>query len=84
MMKQKTNQKTSHSKSTKEEEKGSKRRVCMFCASGKDPDYKDFDVLKRFVSDRGRIAGRKRSNLCAKHQRRVATAIKRARHLGTL
>ena len=77
----KTSQKTSPSK---EEGTSAKRRSCVFCEIKKDPDYKDFESLRRFVTDRGRIVGRKRSNLCAKHQRRLAVAIKRARHLGTL
>lgn len=60
------------------------KKACMFCKGKTDPDYKDFETLGRFVNDRGRIAGRKRSGLCAKHQRRLAAAIKRARHLGLL
>lgn len=78
----KTSQKTSPSKV--EEEKQVKRRVCVFCEAKRDPDYKDFETLRRFVTDRDRIVGRKRSGLCAKHQRRVATAVKRAREIGTL
>lgn len=76
----KMSQKTSPSK----EEGAPVKRACMFCKGKIDPDYKDFATLQRFVNDRGRIAGRKRSGLCAKHQRRLAQAIKRARHLGLL
>ncbi len=79
MKKSKTSPKTSRSDSQKTEKRG-----CLFCTTKTTPDYKDVDVLKRFVSDRERIYGRKRSGLCAKHQRRVAVAIKRARHLGLL
>lgn len=78
MPKSKKTQKTSHSKTE------TTRRSCMFCDSKTEPDYKSVDVLSRFVNDRGRIVGRKRSGLCAKHQRRLAVAIKRARHLGLL
>jgi small subunit ribosomal protein S18 len=47
-------------------------------------DYKDFNFLRRFVSDRGRIESRRKSGSCAKHQRALAQAIKRARHLALL
>jgi len=57
-------------------------KSCYFCDNKKEPDYKDVESIVRYVSDRGRIAGRKRSGLCAKHQRRLATAVKRARFLG--
>ncbi len=57
---------------------------CVFCKSKTTPDYKNFAELSRFVSDRGRIANRARSGVCAKHQRRLAVAIKRARHLALL
>ncbi len=60
------------------------RRVCPFCQEKKDPDYKAVDALKVYVSERGRILGGARTGVCAKHQRRLATAIKRARHLGML
>ncbi len=47
-------------------------------------DYKDFGFLRRFVSDRGRIETRRKTGSCAKHQRALAQAIKRARHLALL
>lgn len=47
-------------------------------------DYKDFAFLRRFVSDRGRIDSRRKTGTCAKHQRALARAIKRARHLALL
>ena len=62
-----------------------RRRVCIMCADKmKVVDYKDVGLLRRFVSDRGRIETRRRSNCCAKHQRALAQAIKRARHLALL
>jgi small subunit ribosomal protein S18 len=61
------------------------RKVCAFCAGKTDfVDYKDAARLRNFISDRGRIASRRRTGTCAKHQRVVATAIKRARHLALL
>ena len=47
-------------------------------------DYKDFDRLRRYVSDRGKIEPRRKSGVCAKHQRALSNAIKRARHLALL
>jgi small subunit ribosomal protein S18 len=61
------------------------RKVCAFCAGKTDfIDYKDGARLRNFISDRGRIASRRRTGTCAKHQRVLATAIKRARHLALL
>jgi small subunit ribosomal protein S18 len=47
-------------------------------------DYKNVSFLRRFVSDRGRIETRRKTSACAKHQRALASAIKRARHLALL
>lgn len=64
---------------------GRRRRVCIMCADHiKVVDYKNVGFLRRFVSDRGRIETRRKSSACAKHQRAVARAIKRARHLALL
>ncbi len=62
-----------------------KRRVCAFCKD-KDLaiDYKEPAKLLPFVADRGKIAPRRKSGTCARHQRVLATAIKRARHLALL
>ncbi|NIT03328.1 30S ribosomal protein S18 [Candidatus Saccharibacteria bacterium] len=57
---------------------------CSFCESGKKPDYKDVEALRRFVSDRGKIVSRGRTGVCAKHQRRLAQSIKRGRYLGLI
>ncbi|OGN89985.1 MAG: 30S ribosomal protein S18 [Chloroflexi bacterium RBG_13_46_14] len=62
-----------------------KRKVCVFCADKSAViNYKDSDKLRSFVSDRAKIVPRRRSGTCAKHQRRLAVAIKRARHLALL
>lgn len=61
-----------------------KKKVCVFCAEKKIPTYIDTTFLRRFLSDRGKITPKLRSGVCSKHQRRVATEIKRARHLSLL
>jgi small subunit ribosomal protein S18 len=62
-----------------------RRRVCTFCAEHiKIIDYKDVERLRRFLSDRGKIEPRRKTGTCAKHQRRLALALKRARHLALL
>ncbi len=62
-----------------------KRRRCAFCAARlTNIDYKDPAKLCRYISDRGRIGSRYRSGTCPKHQRALAQAIKRARHLALL
>jgi small subunit ribosomal protein S18 len=60
------------------------RRVCYFDENKCEPDYKDFDTLRRFVTDRGKILPRRATATCARHQRMVAAEIKRARHLALL
>ncbi|MFW6125994.1 MAG: 30S ribosomal protein S18 [Chloroflexota bacterium] len=62
-----------------------KRKVCSFCVNHVDSiDYKDPAMLRRYVSDRGKIEPRRRTGTCAKHQRALAMAIKRARYLALL
>ena len=62
-----------------------RRKPCPMCVDGmKVVDYKDANFLRRFVNDRGRIEPRRRSGACAKHQRALAAAIKRARHIALL
>lgn len=60
-------------------------RYCYFCVN-KDTviDYKNTDVLRRFLSSFGKIVPRKRSGLCSAHQRKVANEIKRSRVIGLL
>ena len=62
-----------------------KKRVCIFCREHVEwVDYKDVNVLRRFMSDRGKIRARRVSGNCAQHQRDVAIAIKTARELALL
>ena len=61
-----------------------KRKVCKFCIKKATIDWKDAGGLKRFTSERGKIMPRRITGTCAKHQRELATAIKRARSLALL
>ena len=62
-----------------------RRRVCSFCVEHiKHIDYKDVDRLRRYLSDRAKIEPTRKSGVCAKHQRALSNAIKRARHLAML
>lgn len=61
------------------------RKTCPVCESGiRFIDYKDDRLLDRFITDRGKILPRRISGTCARHQRQVGTAIKRARYLSLL
>jgi small subunit ribosomal protein S18 len=61
------------------------RKFCAFCADkAEGVDYKDSVKLRRYISDRGKIEPRRRTGTCAKHQRALALAIKKARHLALL
>lgn len=62
-----------------------KRKVCAFCVDKVDDiDYKEVGKLRRFISDRGRIDPRRKTGTCARHQRVLSIALKRARHLALL
>ena len=64
---------------------GRRRKVCMFCVEhATDIDYKDVGKLRRFLSDRARIEPKRKLGTCAKHQRALSQALKRARHLALL
>ncbi len=62
-----------------------RRRVCRFCA---DPsiliDYKELKTLSQFTTERGKVIPRRISGNCAKHQRKISLAIKRARHIALM
>ena len=65
--------------------RGRRGKVCTFCVDKISViDYKDVSLLRNFVSEHGKIKARRRTGTCAKHQRRLALAIKRARHLALL
>jgi small subunit ribosomal protein S18 len=62
-----------------------RRKTCVFCEEKiTHIDYKRSDPLWRFLTDRGKIRPRRQTGTCAKHQRQLAMAIKRARHLALL
>ncbi len=65
--------------------KRGRRKVCKFCADkAATIDYKDIRTLEKFVTERGKIMPRRMSGMCAKHQRDLAIAIKRARTVALL
>ena len=62
-----------------------RKKVCGFCVDKVEPiDYKDIARLRRYMSERGKILPRRVTGTCAKHQRELTVAIKRARHLALL
>lgn len=62
-----------------------RRKVCAFCVDKVEYiDYKDSGRLRRFVSDRGKIEPRRKTGTCARHQRKLTDALKRARYLALL
>jgi small subunit ribosomal protein S18 len=62
-----------------------RRKVCQFCVDKIEHiDYKDIPRLRRFVSERSKILPRRMSGNCAKHQRQLSVAIKRARHIALM
>ncbi len=63
----------------------SRPKICQFCADRNIViDYKQLDLLRRFVTEEGKIRPRRQTGTCARHQRMVANAIKRARHIAIL
>ena len=62
-----------------------RRKVCAFCADkSKTIDYKEVNRLRRYISERAKIEPRRKTGTCAQHQRALATALKRARHVALL
>ena len=62
-----------------------RRKVCQFCVDKVEHiDYKDAAKLRKFITERGKIMPRRMSGNCAKHQRQLSIAIKRARHIALL
>lgn len=62
-----------------------RRKVCEFCEKkANEVDYKEAIVLKKFVSERGKILPRRATGTCAKHQRKITEAINRARNVALL
>jgi len=61
-----------------------RKKVCVFCGKDNVIDYKDAAKLRKFISERGKILPRRVTGTCAKHQRALTSAIKRARHVAIL
>lgn len=62
-----------------------RKKACDFCVDKVEGiDYKEVNVLRKYVSERGKILPKRISGTCAKHQRQLTTAIKRARHVALL
>ena len=63
-----------------------RKKVCVFCSDTEAAviDYKDVNKLKRYISERGKILPRRITGNCAKHQRALTVAIKRARHIALM
>lgn len=62
-----------------------RKKVCMFCTEDNGViDYKDTNKLRRYISERGKILPRRITGTCAKHQRKLTVAIKRARHISLM
>ncbi len=73
----------------KKKESRPKRKIgpkkdCFFCKEKKEPTFKDLSTLSKFLTERGKIVGRSRSGLCARHQREFEKQVKHARHLAML
>ncbi len=64
--------------------RGFRRRACYFCETREPIDFKNAQLLRRFIGDSGRIETRRKTSTCARHQRELARAIKRARYLALL
>ena len=63
----------------------SRRRLCHFCKEKIDTvDYKDYNMLRRFMSERAKIRSRRTTGACRRHQRQISVAIKRAREMALL
>ena len=61
-----------------------RKKVCVFCGKDNVIDYKDVNKLKRYISEGGKILPRRITGNCAKHQRALTVAIKRARHVALM
>jgi len=66
------------------EVKKSAKKSCIFCEQKREPSYKNYEELRQFLSERGKMIGRKQTGVCAKHQRVLSREIKRARQLALL
>jgi small subunit ribosomal protein S18 len=68
----------------KEKKFFTRKKICKFCSEAMEIDYKNFDLLSQFITERKKIVPRRSTGLCAYHQRELASAIKRARIMALL
>ena len=62
-----------------------KKKVCAFCVAGeKEIDYKDVAKIRKYVTEKGKIIPRRQTGVCARHQRELTVAVKRARNMALL
>jgi small subunit ribosomal protein S18 len=61
-----------------------RKRGCLFCKEKSKPDFKEAEILKKFITERGKIVSKAKTGVCAAHQRKLAPEIKRARILALL
>lgn len=71
-------------KEVKKVRRTQKRKVCAFCADKIAIDYKDVARLRKYITENGKILPRRQTGTCAKHQRELANAIKRARYMALI
>ncbi len=65
--------------------KPSKKKVCLFCQNKEEKiDYKDVNKIKKYITEKGKILPRRQTGVCARHQRELSLAIKRARVMALL
>lgn len=60
-----------------------KKKICQMCA-GKSVDYKDVDIVRKYINEKNKIVPRRVTGACAKHQRFIATQVKRARFMALI
>ena len=90
MAEKKNNKKRNHNNNNGDDDfnprmKKMRKKVCVLCSDKTFVlDYKNAEQLKKFVNDKGKILPRRASGACAKHQRDITTAVKRARHIAIL
>lgn len=58
-----------------------KKKICFYCKEKKEPDFLEYEILTKFLSERGRMLGRSKTGFCGKHQRRYMKEVKKARQV---
>lgn len=69
---------------TKRPRRQEAKMECFFCKEKKTPDFLEYELLSRYTSERGKILSRVKSGLCARHQRKLTSEVKRARYMAFL